>query len=335
MGLGVMTVYERHLNEPVTAHARKDYTALRQNLTVAETLETLRQKGSQLGERIIYFYVVDEQEHLVGVLPTRRLLTAKPEQKLSEIMVVRVIAIPSSATILEVCELFVLHRLFAFPVVDEERRLIGVVDVNLFTDEVIDMTEAKPMDSIFESIGFHVEQLRDATPLRGFRFRFPWLMASITTGTLCAVLVSAFEMTLAKSLVLAFFLTLVLGVGESVSVQSMAVAIAALRSVQPSWNWFFTALRREFATALLLGLGSGFTVALIVWAWRGTPLPALTIGVSIALAICAACVYGLSIPTLLHSAKLDPKIAAGPITLAITDVSTLTIYFTTAEILLS
>lgn len=328
-----MTVYETHLNEPVTAHARKDFAALRQDLKVDEALGVIRQHG--VGERIIYFYVVDDRDRLVGVLPTRRLLTGAPEQRLSEIMVTRVIALPCTATILEAIELFVLYKLFAFPVIDEERRILGVVDVNLFTDEVIDMTEPKPADSVFETLGFHVEQIRDASPARAFRYRFPWLLATIFTGTLCAFIVSAFEVTLAKSLLLAFFLTLVLGVGESVSVQSMAVTIQALRNVQPTLRWFWKALRRELGVAVLLALGSGTIVSLIVWFWRGQAWPAGAIGLSILLAICAACLFGLTIPAALHSVKLDPKIAAGPITLALTDVSTLAIYFTVARLLLS
>lgn len=327
-----MTVYERHLNELVTEHARKDFAALNHRLSVNEALEVIRSHG--VGEKIIYFYVVDDEQRLVGVLPTRRLLTAQASQPLSEVMVSRVIALPANATILEACELFVLHRLFAFPVVDSERRLLGVVDISLFTDEVIDMSEPKPADSIFETIGFHVEQLRDASPVRAFRFRFPWVMATIVTGTACALLVSGFEATLAKTLALAFFLTLVLGVGESVSMQSMAVTLQSLRSVEPSLRWFWRALRRELSSAFLLGLGSGGVVALIVLAWRGTLAPALVIGLSILLAICAASIYGLGIPAALHSLKLDPKISAGPITLALTDLSTLALYFTTAKVLL-
>jgi magnesium transporter len=113
-------------------------------------------------------------------------------------------AIPHTATLLEACEAFVLHKFLAFPVVDEQRRLVGVVDVGFFTQEVFDMTEeTEHVDEIFESIGFHVAQVRDASPLRAFRFRFPWLLANIASGTACAVLASAYELTLAKSLVLA------------------------------------------------------------------------------------------------------------------------------------
>jgi magnesium transporter len=324
-----------HFYEPVSSYARKDFAALRQDLTIQEVLDVIRQRG--LGEKIIYFYVVDSEDHLVGVVPIRRLLTAPLHQPLRDIMISRVLAINHKATLLETCEFFILHKFLAFPIIDDDRHIIGIVDVTLLTDEVFDMAEVaerEQMDDIFEAIGFRVSQVRDASPVRAFRFRFPWLLATIASGTICAFLASAFEVTLANSLVIAFFLTLVLGLGESVSMQSMTVTIQALHTTPPTFRWYAGTLRREISTAVLLGGACGLAVGIIVWFWRGAPLAAVAIGSSILLALCAACVFGLSIPTLLHAFKLDPKIAAGPVTLAITDISTLLFYFTLAALLL-
>ena len=249
-------------------------------------------------------------------------------------MIRQVAAIPHTATVLEACEAFVLHRFLAFPVVDESRRIVGVVDVGLLTDEAFDIAEREQTNALFEAIGFRVSQVHDASPLRAFRFRFPWLLATIGSGTLCALLASVYAVTLAKSIVLAFFLALVLGLGESVSIQSMTVTIQALRTTQPSFGWYVRAFRREAGTALLLGAGCGTVVGLIVWLWRGTGLAGFVIGASILLALCAACFFGLSVPTVLHALRLDPKIAAGPVTLAFTDIFTLLFYFSLAAWLL-
>src|SRR5438874_10633305 len=131
-----MTHDPEHLNQPVLSVTRRDVAKLPHDLTVQQALEAIRQGG--IGEKIVYFYVVDQSERLAGVLPTRRLLTAPPDRLLSEIMITRVVAIPHTATLLEACEAFVLHKFLAFPVVDEERRLLGVVDVGFFTQEVFD-----------------------------------------------------------------------------------------------------------------------------------------------------------------------------------------------------
>jgi magnesium transporter len=80
-------------------------------------------------------------------------------------------------------------------------------------------------------------------------------------------------------------------------------------------------------TAALLGLACGGIVAALVVIWRGPGLAPLAVGGSIFLSLCMACLMGLSIPSLLHALKLDPKIAAGPVTLALTDIFTLTFYY--------
>ena len=123
--------------QPVTEFIRKDFTAINKNFTVDEALRKIREEGA--GERIVYFYVVDDEEKLAGVLPTRRILTAKPEQKIEDIMVSRVAALPQTATVYDACEFFVTYKFLAFPVIDEERKIIGIADVNLFTEELLDL----------------------------------------------------------------------------------------------------------------------------------------------------------------------------------------------------
>lgn len=320
------------LSRPVLPFLRKNFASLRSDMTVQAALDHIRSQG--LGERIIYFYVLDENHRLIGVVPTRRLLLEPLDKTIADIMVPRVVALSASATVEGALELFLMHRFFALPVLDEEGQLLGTVDVTQFTGDVFDSAETQERDAIFETLGFHIAQVRDASPLRAFRFRFPWLLATITSGTTSAVLTSLFALTLAQSLVLAFFLTLVLGLGESVGIQTMTVTIQALRHAEPSWKWFRRALRREMGTALLLGVACGTLVGLIVWFWQGEVLAAGVIGLGILTALASACFWGLTIPTLVHAWRLDPKIAAGPMTLAVADVFTLLFYFSLAALIL-
>jgi magnesium transporter len=323
---------QNHLNQPVMTVARKDAAILREDFTVQQALDAIRQQG--IGEKIVYFYVVDAAGRLTGVLPTRRLLTAPPESQLSGLVIRNVVAIPSTATVLEACEAFVLHKFLAFPVVDAARKIVGVVDVGLLTEEAFDIAEREQTGALFESIGFRIWQVRNASPLRMFRFRFPWLLATIGSGTLCALLARAYEVTLAKSIILTFFFTLVLGLAESVSIQSMTMTIQILRVIQPNRRWYLLRLRHEAGTALLLGVGCGLVVGLIVWLWQDAGRAGFAIGASILMAVGAACFFGMSVPAALHALRLDPKIAAGPVTLALTDIFTLLFYFTLAALLL-
>jgi len=327
-------------NAPVADHARKDFPLLNASMMVGEALERIRREG--VGERVIYFYAVDEQRRLVGVVPTRRLLTASLEMPLRQIMVPRVVAIPATATVLDACEFFVLYKFLAFPVVDGQRRVVGVIDANLFAEEILEAGDSEGRQrsaavlspEFFEALGFRLEQIRGASPWRVFRFRFPWLLVTVTGGTLSAILAGFFQATLARSLVLAFFLTMVLGLNESVSAQSMSVTIHALRSVSVTWRWLATAFRREVATAALLGIACGLIVGVIAWIWCNDLRAAFVIGGSIALSLVTSCALGLGVPSLLHRFKLDPKIAAGPVTLALADFVALVIYFTSAWLVL-
>ena len=313
------------LSAPVSSLMRMDFPTVEHHATIGDALTHIRRVG--VGERLVYFYVTGPGGRLMGVIPTRRLLTAPLVDTVDAHMIQNVTVLRPEESLLEASEIFAKRKFLALPVIDENRRLVGMVDVGLLSDKIFDLAEREQLEDLFETIGFNVEQVKEASPVRAFRFRFPWLLATITSGTLCAVLTSVFELTLEKSIVLAFFMTLILGLGESVSIQSMTMAIQALRSTKPTLSWYLVALRREALTALLLGTGCGLIVMLIVWLWRGEALVAASIGTSIALALVTACVTGLSVPALLHALRLDPKIAAGPITLALTDIFTLLFYF--------
>src|ERR1700720_1151404 len=151
-------------NSPVAEHARKDFPLLDADRTVAEALDRIRREG--VGERVIYFFAVDADKRLVGVLPTRRLLAGPVESRLRDIMVRKVVAIPASATVLDACEFFVLYKFFAFPVVDNERRIVGVVDVSLFAEEMLQESDREEQprsgpvsDEVFEALGFRLSQI--------------------------------------------------------------------------------------------------------------------------------------------------------------------------------
>ncbi len=323
---------EKRFHEPISAHLRRDFTALRSDQTVDEALQSLRTR--QLAEEIVYFYVLDETGRLTGVVPTRRLLMSAPETPISEIMVRQVITIPDTATVLEACEFFILHRLLAFPVVDRDKRLLGVVEVGLFTEGVFDVAENKSAEAAFQLIGIHLARKRHS-PLAGFKDRFPWLLANITGGLLCALVAALYEDLLDVVVVLALFIPIVLALAESVSIQSVTLTLQEFTTSRVDWRGFAASLGKEFLTAALLGLASGGLVAAVVWIWKSTPLVALVIWASITLSMITACLLGVALPTIIHALRKDPTVAAGPIVLATADIATLLVYFNLAGILLA
>ena len=139
------------LDDLITQHIHQDFPRLLAGQTVREALDWLRQNPP--GGRIIYFYVVDGEGRLEGVVPTRRLILSPADKRIADIMVRQVVAVPAQATVLEACEFFIQHRLLAYPVVDEKRRLLGVVDVELYTDELDNLGNADAREDLFQLIG--------------------------------------------------------------------------------------------------------------------------------------------------------------------------------------
>ena len=223
-----------NLNDPVTKHAHHDFTQVYLGQTVGEALDDLRRQPPK--GRIIYFYVVDGDGRLQGVVPTRRLILSPLDKPLAEIMVRQVIALPAEATVLDACEFFIQHRLLAFPVVDSERRLLGVVDLELYTNELSNLGNASERDDLFQLIGVHVAHGEQSSPFIAFRRRFPWLGCNLAAGILAAFLCGIFQADLNKVVALAFFIPVVLNLAESVSSQSVSLTLQWLRGRPPTWR---------------------------------------------------------------------------------------------------
>jgi magnesium transporter len=322
------------LREPVTEHLRRDFACFLPGQTVAEALEQMRRHPPE--GRIIYFYVVDSEQRLQGVVPTRRLLLSPLDRRIEEIMVRKVIAIPRSATVLEACEFFTLHRLLAFPVVDEQAHLVGVIDVELYTQELSTIETNESNETLFQLIGVHLTAAERSSALASFRGRFPWLLCNLTGGVLAAFLSGIYQDVLGwNAAVLALFIPVVLALAEGVSIQSVSLALDVMHGKPPTWRGLLQRLRVESLTGLFLGGASAFLVGLVALLWRREGIVALCLVESIAVGVTAAAMIGMTLPYLLRLLKRNPQLAAGPIALALADMITLLIYFNLARVLIS
>jgi magnesium transporter len=323
---------ERELNAPVTSCMRRDYTVLQPTFTIEQALASLRSQS--VSEKIIYFYVTDESNKLLGVVPTRRLLMSDSHETIARIMVDRVISIPDSMTVLDACEFFVMHRLLAFPIVDREGKLLGVVDAAVFTDEVFDLSERQAGEDVFQMIGVKIARGRRAAPWSAFRDRFPWLLCNICGGIGCAFIAGFYEKLLDNVIILALFIPVVLTLAEAVSMQSMTLTLQAMRQERIDWKLLWRSLRLELMIALFLGIACGSIVGLVAMAWKHHGTVALAIGMSICLAVLTACVLGVLLPAAVRAARGDPRIASGPLVLATADIATLLFYFNLCGLML-
>lgn len=321
-----------HLNDPVTRHMRTDLARVRVNQTVGEAIAASRATPPE--GRIIYFYAVDDQGRLEGVVPTRRLLLSDDATPIREIMVRKVITIPANASVLDACEFFLLHRLLAFPVLDDQRRLLGIVDVDLYTDELADLDRREDTDDLFQLIGVHFQESQQSSSFLAFRSRFPWLIANIAGGIVAAFLSGIFQAELERAVSLALFIPVVLALAESVSIQSVSLSLQMLHSRQPTLMSIARSLRVESLTGILLGVASAVVVAAVAFLWLGdATLVACLLG-GIAGGVACAALIGVAMPNVLRLFNREPQVAAGPVALAITDMATLLIYFSLARWLL-
>lgn len=320
------------LTDSIMDHIRTDFPKIHESLTVEQALRLIR--GKNIGERVVYFYVVDQDERLAGIVPTRRLLTSMPNVPVRDIMSTDIVSLPNTAKVIDACEMFVRHKLLALPVLHECGYMCGTIDAGMLTEESISFAERHNFDDIFQLIGFGVAELRGKSSIEVFSFRFPWLIATMISGSICAVLTGIYEATIAEALVLAFFMTVVLALGESVSIQSMTVVLQRLHFGLPKPREFVTWIRLEAAATMLLGIVSGLLIGILAYVWKDQAEPAIVIGLSITLAVLSAGLIGVTVPTALHAIHSESKIAAGPITLACADVVTLVLYFNIATYLL-
>ena len=298
---------------------------LPESATVAEALDVLRTHGAS--RHVPRLYLIDEEGRLSGVVPSKALLTAQPATPLADLSPSDLVAIPEWATVLIAAEYFVSKKSKVFPVVAADGRLLGQVDSVVFTEDVVSQAQ-RSFDDIFQIIGVHATQ--GLSPWAGFRDRFPWLLSNIAGGLVCAVLAGMYESLPQAAVTLALFIPVVLALAESISIQSVTLTLQGLHSSGVTWARLWPALRREAAVAVLLGLGAGSLVGLTAWVWKGNPALALVLAGAILLAMINAALIGMLLPTALHAARRDPRIAAGPVVLATADVCTLVIYFTLA-----
>ena len=217
---------------------------------------------------------------------------------------------------------------------DADRRVLGVVDVELYADELGGLDQAYRRNELFQMIGVRAAGGPTASPLAAFRRRFPWLGCNLAAGVLAALLAGVFEDELRRAVALTFFIPVVLNLAESVSSQSVSLALQALHGKRPSWRSLLGELRRELWTGLLLGLGSGAVIAVVALVWLGQGRVALCLIGGITGGVAGAALLGLAMPIVLRLVRLDPRVAAGPIALAGADVITILLYLNLARWLL-
>ncbi|MCK4934192.1 MAG: magnesium transporter [Simkaniaceae bacterium] len=314
----------KDLTNLIGEYAHPVQTVIQVDHTIAEALEMIRKK--YVGEKIIYFYVVDKENRLIGVVPTRKLLMKDLSLRVADVMETSIICLNKSQTLQEALEILESHKLLALPVVDEERHLLGVIDVDIYLEESLDVAQARRRFDIFQIIGMTIEEGKKLTPWIGYRSRMPWIFCNMIGGFSCAIISRFFELVLEQVILLAMFIPLVLTLSESISMQSMTQSMQLIKRQSRKFQYTLQFLIREWKIVALLSISCGIIVGAVSLLWGDGVLPGLVITVSIMASVYITSTIGSAVPLILHARKWDPKVAAGPVVLMFADVLTTLIY---------
>jgi magnesium transporter len=299
-------------------------TAVNVGQTIGEALADLRART--IDHPVVYVYVLDDDDRLVGQLPTRALLFASPSTPVREAMRRELTTVSIDTSLDDALAIFGKSRLLALPVVDGEGRLVGAIDVEQYASERLARAERERVRQVFQTLGLAVDHPEALRPIESFRMRMPWLCCNIGGGILCAIVAWLFTDLLQQVVLLAFFLPLVLTLGESVAMQSLTLTVGGDHERRGLAD-ALKALRNELGAAVLLALCCGAIVAVVSLLWGGGAAGAGTMFAAVAASMVFASVAGGAIPMVLHAFRLDPSVAAGPIALVLADTATTAIYF--------
>lgn len=311
-----------------------EYIALKENLTVADTLERIRTQA-RASELIYYLYVTDGSRHLTGIVSLRDLVLSSPEQKLDQIMTRDVVYAKTDMDQEEVARLIQRYDFLAVPVVDRELRLVGIVTV----DDVLDILEQEATEDIYalgavQSEGDNYFQTNLFTVARR---RVSWLFVLLITNTVTGSIIGAQEDLLAQVTVLAAFIPLLTGTGGNIGTQSSTVVIRGLNTDEIKDLGAGKVVFREALAGLLLGLILGSLA--MVWAYflpqtGKSMLVSTSVGVSLVAISVLASVSGSALPFLFRSIGLDPALMSAPFITTAVDVLGVLIYFNIARTML-
>lgn len=309
-----------------------EYISLPADIPVEEAISRLREIAPE-AETIYYVFVVDNQNHLIGVLSLRDLIAAADGTTLKNIMKRNVISVNVAVDQEEVARIVSKYDLLAVPVVDDQDRLLGIVTV----DDVIDVMEQEATEDIYRFAGAgEVEGvgLTDAPVLKVVKMRLPWLIVAMLGGTISGSVIGVYRSTLETIVVLAVFIPVIMGMGGNVGTQSSTIFVRGLATGEIDksdvWDYFF----REIKVGISMGFVCGSLISLTAFFWQGNPYLGLVVGTSMFITICVATLIGTLVPLLLNMAHIDPAITAGPFVTTIKDVTGLLIYFGIASLFL-
>lgn len=305
-----------------------EFISLNEENNVKETLEKLKYHAPD-AETIYYLYVTDSSKYLTGVLSLRDLVVSEDHTLVKDIMNADVVSTHVNIDREEVAHVMSDYDFLAIPVLDSDNRLVGIITV----DDIVDVISEEAVEDYSGLAAVSVDDRHD-TPWDAAKARLPWLIILLFLGLGTSSLIGIYEGLVAEVAVLASFISLVTGTAGNAGTQSLAVAIRRLTNREnqniPGMKLFIN----ELIIGLLTGLFVGLFSLGIVGIWRRNIYLGLVVGIAMIFAVTVSTLAGTYVPRLISKLKFDPAVASGPFITTFTDLTSVFIYFSVAQLFL-
>ncbi len=307
-----------------------DFMASKENMTAKEVIELLQSKEYKDIEMPFYVYVVDDHDHLVGVSSIRQLVLVPPDTPLNKFMAKDVIFVTTDVDQEEVARVVARYNFLAVPVVDEEKRIVGIVTV----DDVIDVIREEATEDILKMAGVGEEFTETKSIISSTRIRLPWLFASFIGGLIAFVVIGHFEESLKKISYLAAFIPVIMGMGGNIGIQSSTIVVRGIATGRISVLKLWSVVSKELTVGLILGSFYGIILGILAQFQYSISALAVSVGIGVLSSMVVAALIGSFLPLIFARMHIDPAVATGPFVTSSIDILSISIYFQVATLLL-
>ncbi|MCH7758808.1 magnesium transporter [Patescibacteria group bacterium] len=305
-----------------------DFLALSEDMTSQEAIDFLKKLEKK--PEILYVYIIDDHQKLVGVVSFKELVMAQKDQKLLTIMHRDPISVSADKNQEEASSMIAKYNLLALPVIDEHHRLIGQITV----DDAIDVLYEEATEDIYRLANLGKEEHISTSILTSTKLRSPWLLINLATTLLAAYTISLFEETIAEYIVLAVLLPVVAGMGGNAGTQSLTIVVRSLALGEIDWRIGLKVVFKEIRVGLLNGIITGLVMGLIAFLWYDNLILGLILFLAMIGNLIIAGLFGASVPLILRKLNLDPALGSSIFVTTATDIGGFILFLGLATLLI-
>lgn len=296
---------------------QKEMIIVRAHETVKKAVQAVRRAAKENpGEQFYTVFVVDEKGTLVGTLSVSNLILLSPQKKIYKVMNTDVISIKTDVDQEEVARIFKKYNAIVLPVVDGMGKLVGRITI----DDIVDVITEEASEDILRLGGVGEDEHISTPPVVALRRRLPWLYINLLTAFLAASVVSLFEQTIEKVVILAALMPIVAGMGGNAATQTITVMVRGLALGEITSSNRKKVLWKELQIGLMNGGANGLLTGVVIALFSGIPMLGVVICLAMITNMFVAGCAGTLVPLTLKWMKIDPALASAVLVTTFTDV---------------